>query len=88
MNNLVKKIFTSSIVSTTVFAADLTVEVTGLLNLNEKLAVALQSDKEDYDNRANMFKRARLDIKKKNLTYTLKNIPNGVYAIILQHDEN
>lgn len=69
---------------------DETVNVTvNILNLNSnngKVFVGLYKTKESFLNKG--YKYLSTEIKNNTSTVTFKDVPNGVYAISMYHDEN
>lgn len=71
------------------FASDLTVEVTNLRNKNGKISIGLYNNNDNtFASISKSYKGVNLAIDNSKIIYTFKNIPNGIYAISVIHDEN
>ena len=86
LQNLTLSVF---LITSSIIANDIKVEITELLNKNGKLSIALYNkDDATFANMTKYYKGVNLTINDKTIKYTFKNIPNGTYAIALIHDEN
>jgi len=75
--------------TTTIFANEITVEVSKLVNKNGKLSIGLYNKNDDtFANMTEYYKGVNVTINDKKVIYTFKDIPNGTYAIAVIHDEN
>lgn len=85
-----KKLILGTVLTiSSLFAKDIYVEVTNILNQNGKLAIGLYNKNDDtFANMTKYYKGANLDIDDTKVIYEFKNIPNGTYAISVIHDEN
>jgi len=77
-----------ALVTSTVLANNITVEITNLLNTNGKVQIGLYDKAEFFSIVDKVYKGAVVDISSKRIKYQFKNIPNGTYAISIFHDEN
>lgn len=64
------------------------VVVTGLQNDKGTVQVALTNSKENYKDREEPYSGMKLSIHNKRAEGTFDNIPHGIYAIKLYHDQN
>lgn len=65
---------------------DVTVNISNLNSNNGKVFVGLYKTKESFLNKG--YKYLSTEIKHNTSTVTFKDVPNGVYAISMYHDEN
>lgn len=68
--------------------AVLIIKVNGFQSNNGKAMIALYNSKEEYESDLKGFREAQLDIDKEQVVWTVKDLPNGEYAIKLYVDEN
>ncbi len=68
------------------FAADLTVEIKGVNSANGQIYIGLYDKAEGWMKGG--FKNVETAAKKDRVIYEFKDLPEGVYAISLYHDEN
>lgn len=80
----------ASIVSLSVFATSgsLLVKITNIAPKGGKIYVGLYTKNYIFANFTNTFRKKVINADAKVLSLTFKEIPNGVYAISLFHDEN
>ena len=64
-----------------------TVTVTGITNLEGEISIGLFQGKESYP-KGEVIAGAFIKADNETITYTFENIPEGVYAIAIYHDEN
>ncbi len=64
-----------------------TVTVTGITNYEGGISIGLFSNEENYS-KGDVFLGAFVKADNETITYTFENIPEGVYAIAIYHDEN
>jgi uncharacterized protein (DUF2141 family) len=64
-----------------------TLTVTGIKNLEGEISIGLFSDEDNYP-KGDEFLGAFVKADDETITYTFENIPEGVYAIAIYHDEN
>lgn len=83
-----KLLLTTILTILPIMANDIVVEVTSLLNVNGKLNIALFNSQKSFELKSNQFQGAILDINSKIVKYKFKNIPTGIYAVAIFHDEN
>lgn len=82
------KIFLVSFFSLALFGSSLRVEVENILNSNGMIEIGLYNKDEDFRKREAVFKGVDLKAQMGKISYTFKDIPEGVYAISIIHDEN
>lgn len=68
--------------------AVLIIKVSGFQSNNGKAMIALYNSKEEYDSGNKGFREAQLVINKEQVTWIVKDLQNGEYAIKLYVDEN
>ena len=85
-----KKIILGTVlILSSIFANDINVEITNILNQNGRIAIALYNKDDDtFATMSKYYKAASLKINAQSVIYIFKNIPNGTYAISVIHDEN
>jgi uncharacterized protein (DUF2141 family) len=69
----------------------LTINVTGARNAKGKIGVALFQDAKGFpEDSANAMRQQNVDIDAKSLSarVTFRDVPQGVYAVSVRHDEN
>ncbi|GAA4959240.1 DUF2141 domain-containing protein [Algibacter aquimarinus] len=65
---------------------DVTVNISNLNSNDGKVFVGLYNTKESFLNKG--YKYLSTEIKNNSSTVTFKDVPNGIYAISMYHDEN
>ena len=65
----------------------ITVSVTGINNLKGEISIGLFQGAESYP-KGDVVAGAFIKADNETITYTFENIPEGVYAIAIYHDEN
>jgi len=83
-----KIIFNIGLLYAYLFAADINIEVQNLKNTVGKVSIGLYNKSENFTIVSKGYKGAHLNIGSHTLSYTFKEIPNGIYAISVFHDEN
>jgi len=85
-----KKIILSTIfLASSLFSGNLTVEVVNISNSKKgKVSIGLYNKSGTFTNMSKFYKRADFEAGEKKIIYTFKNIPNGLYAVAVIHDEN
>jgi uncharacterized protein (DUF2141 family) len=63
------------------------VKVTGIEEMKGEISIGLFSDEENYPN-GDVFAGTFVKADNETITYTFENIPEGVFAIAIYHDEN
>jgi uncharacterized protein (DUF2141 family) len=91
MQNLIKIIIVLIINSSFSFAQnnnnqDITVNISNLNSNDGKVFVGLYNTKESFLNKG--YKYLSTEIKNHSTMVTFKDVPNGIYAISMYHDEN
>lgn len=69
-------------------AMELEIVVAGLRNQNGSLLVALYKDAESYLNEEDYYRRVVIPANSASLLGVIRDLPAGVYAIAVLHDEN
>jgi len=70
-------------------ANNIKVEVTNIINQTGQISIGLYNkDDSTFSDMSQYYKGKYLDISGTKITYTFQNIPNGIYAISVIHDEN
>jgi len=69
-------------------ANDINIKITNLSNKNGDVKIGLYNKAQNFSKVDKVYKEATLKISSKTLKYKFTNIPNGVYAIAIFHDEN
>ncbi|MFT3795753.1 DUF2141 domain-containing protein [Flavobacterium sp.] len=64
----------------------LEVKMTGFENNNGKVKVGLYNSEEGF--LKTVYKNAVVDIQSNTATFTFKDLPKGIYAVSVYHDEN
>lgn len=65
------------------------ITVTNIINQNGKIQIGLYNSPEKFSNIETSFRGGvAIDIESEKLTYVFKDIPTGVYAVSVFHDEN
>ena len=86
VNFLILLLFSQLLNAQIVSGQDITVKVNNLDNNKGKVLVAIYDSKDSFLNKR--FKGTMSKINDNTCEVTFKNIPEGVYAISLFHDEN
>jgi uncharacterized protein (DUF2141 family) len=87
--SILKSLALTTVLSTNLFASDLTVTVTNLNNDKGQVLVALFNSSEDFPSAEGKYKGAKIKPLSGNTASTIFNdIPPGKYAVISYHDEN
>jgi len=68
--------------------ASLTVTMVGFRNSKGVVRIGLYNSRDNYEGKGNPFRGLVIKIKNNKATALFENIPFGVYAIKLYHDEN
>ena len=63
------------------------VTVTDIINLEGEISIGLFQGEENYP-KGDVIAGAFIQADKESITHTFENIPEGVYAIAIYHDEN
>lgn len=86
MNRLVLAVI---VLTCSMSAGDITVEVKNILNTKGKLDIGLYNKEDDsFGDREKNFKGAEVAIKGKTVVYKFTDVPDGTYAVAVIHDEN
>ena len=83
-----KMIFTATLLYSCLYGADINIEVQNLRNSTGKVSIGLYQKVENFPVVSKEYKGVHLTIHSHTLRYTFKDIPNGIYAISIFHDEN
>ncbi len=83
-----KIIFSIALLYSYLFAADINIEVKNLKNTVGKVSIGLYNKSENFTIVSKVYKGVHLNIGSHTLSYTFKEIPNGIYAVSVFHDEN
>ncbi len=83
-----KVIFSIALLYSSLFAADIKIEIQHLKNTMGKVSIGLYNQSENFPIISKEYKGVHLNINSHTLYYTFKDIPNGIYAISVFHDEN
>ena len=67
---------------------DLTVTVEGIIINDGQISIGVYNSPDNYGDTEKVFVGSYVKAKKGSVTYTFKDLPKGVYAISLYHDEN
>ena len=71
------------------YAYNIRVEVTNILNKTGQISIGLYNkDDSTFSDMSKYYKGKYLDISDTKVIYTFENVPNGIYAISVIHDEN
>ena len=71
------------------YANNLKVEITNILNQKGQISIGLYNKNDStFSDMSQYYKGKHLNISDNKITYTFKNVPNGIYAISVIHDEN
>ena len=85
MKNL---IFSILVANTTLFASNLHVQITGLLNTKGEVYIGVYKKAENFPNVTKSYKAKIVKLQNTTLNYTFQHLPKGNYAIAVFHDEN
>lgn len=86
---MIKVILGTALTLSTLFASDINVKVTNILNKNGKIVIGLfNKDDDTFADMLKFYKGIHLDIDDTKVIYRFKNLPNGIYAIAVFHDKN
>ncbi len=83
-----KSIFTFILLTVTLFSLEITVKITGLKSEKGAVGLGLFNTDQYFLRKEGKYKKAQAKITKNGTFYTFKNIPEGIYAISVYHDEN
>ena len=85
-----KNLFLNLLLFSSVLSAnDLTVTITGVQGDKGEIRIGLyNTNDETFADVSKYYKKVTLSIDDENLTTTFKELPKGVYAIAIIHDEN
>jgi uncharacterized protein (DUF2141 family) len=83
-----KVIFSIILLGSYVFAVDINIEVQNLKNTVGKVFIGLYNKSKNFTIVSKVYKGVDLYIGSHTLSYTFKEIPYGIYAISIFHDEN
>ncbi len=84
-----RKLILGTVVTASILSAnDITVEITKLLNTNGKVQIGLYNNAQSFSIIDKIYKGTAVSVSSKTFRYKFENIPNGVYAIAIFHDEN
>ncbi len=67
---------------------NLTVKVTGIEGVEGQISIGLYNSEESYPLEDKVFKGGNVLVKGNIATYIFEQIPTGIYAIAILHDEN
>jgi len=85
---LKKLIFTTVIFSSLLFSATIHLEISNIEKQKGSLIIGLYNIKKDFPRPSKALQKLILNSKGRILKGTFKNLPNGIYAIAVYHDEN
>ena len=85
-----KNLFLNLLLFSSVLSAnDLTVTITGVQGDKGEILIGLyNTNNKTFADTSKYFKKVTLSIDDENLTTTFKELPKGVYAVAVIHDEN
>ena len=84
-----KMILVALFLSSNLMAYDINLEISNMKNYKGQILIALFDKKDSFPQPDIIYKKGILKkIDDSVMKYTFKNIPKGVYAITLVHDEN
>ena len=83
-----KVIFSIALLYSSLFAADIKIEIQNLKNTMGKVSIGLYKQSKNFPIISKEYKGVHLNINSHTLSYMFKDIPNGIYAISVFHDEN
>ena len=68
--------------------ADINIEVQNIKSITGKVSIGLYHKSENFPIISKVYKGVHLDISSHTRSYTFKQIPDGIYAVSVFHDEN
>jgi uncharacterized protein (DUF2141 family) len=77
-----------TLLTSSMVAMDISVDVTDIEKRGGQLYVGLYNKKEGFRNISKTYKNRVINIDSSSIKIVFKNIPKGVYAISVFHDEN
>jgi len=84
-----RNIFLSlTLLVSSIMAIDISVEVTDIEKRGGKLYIGLYDKKDDFKDISKTYKSRVVNINSSSIKIVFKNIPKGIYAISVFHDEN
>jgi len=83
-----KTILAFLLLTVSLLSSEITVKVIGLKNEKGTVELGLFNTDQYFLKEKGKYKKAQVKITKYGTFYTFKNIPKGVYAITVYHDEN
>ncbi|TET88385.1 MAG: DUF2141 domain-containing protein [Sulfurovum sp.] len=83
-----KIVSTFLLLTIALLSSDITVKVIGLKSEKGTIGLGLFNTDQYFLKEKGKYKKAQVKITKDGTFYTFKNIPKGVYAITVYHDEN
>lgn len=83
-----KTVLTFLLFTITLFSSEITVKVTGLKSEKGAVGFGLFNTDKYFLRKEGKYKKAQVKISENGTFYTFKNIPEGIYAISVYHDEN
>ena len=86
--NLLAIAFIISMTPLETVAADLQVHMTGLRNTKGQILVGLFNDEDKFPNKEAEFRGIIVKSTDKKASVVFKDVPEGVYAVAIIHDEN
>jgi len=69
-------------------SGSITVEVTGINEIEGQISIGLHSDESSFPNKGKVFKGAKVRVTGNTVSYTFEDVPFGNYAIGIYHDSN
>jgi len=81
-------LFMLFILSSTIFAHDIKLNIINIENIKGNLYIGVYKNKNNFPLLDKTYVGIIKKISSHNMKYTIKNIPNGIYAISVFHDEN
>jgi len=76
------------ILTVSLLSAEITVRVIGLKSEKGTVGLGLFNTDQYFLKERGKYKKAQINITRNGTFYTFKNIPEGVYAVTVYHDEN
>jgi len=84
-----KIVLTLLLTVSSLFANNIEVKISNISNKTGQISIGLYNKNDDtFTSMTKYYKAVNLDINDTNISYVFKNIPKGVYAISVVHDEN
>jgi uncharacterized protein (DUF2141 family) len=68
--------------------AELTVIINGIEEMSGQISIGLYTDRNDWPDDEKAFTGIFLPISGDTISYTFKDLPQGIYAVALYHDAN